>query len=176
VSFGYSVATSGLEEITGKFLRTIEAEVKCSTYHLVGHSLGNVIIRNGFKTGYPSGLGRIVMLAPPNQPAELARVLRENKIYKVLTGDAGQKLGDERFYESLPVPDVPFGIIAGDAAHTGLFKVPSDGVITVESTKLNGMADWAVVHHTHTFLMDGSDTFERVRSFLQAGRFRSTPR
>jgi triacylglycerol lipase len=171
LTFGYAGATSTLDRITARLLGVIRTRIETPAYHLVGHSLGCVVIRNGFRAGYPSGLRRVAMLAPPNRPAELAASLRRNRLYRVLTGEPGQLLSDEEFYRTLPIPPVPFGVIAGDRCHTGLFDEPSDGVVTVEGTKLAGMADWVVVHHTHTFLMNGRDTFELVAAFLRTGAF-----
>lgn len=171
LSFGYSGAASPLDRITARLLGMIRERVETPRYHLVGHSLGCVVIRNGFRSGYPPGLGRVVMLAPPNRPAELAGRLRRNPLYRLFTGEPGQLLSDEAFYRALPIPTVPFGVIAGDRCHTGLFDEPSDGVVTVEGAKLAGMADWAVVHHTHTFLMNARETFELTAAFLRSGNF-----
>lgn len=173
VLYGYYVSTSTLDEITRGLMTRIAKKNRCPTYHLVGHSLGNIIARNGFreKFTYPGGLGRIVMLAPPNQSAELARQLRDNKIYHWLTGDSGQKLGDEAFYASLPTPVVEFGVIAGTASFTGLLDGPSDGVVLVENTRLDGMADWVTVERSHTYIMNGEETFHYVDRFLGAGSF-----
>jgi hypothetical protein len=149
----------------------IEAEVSTPTYHLVGHSLGNIVIRNGFVEGYPPGLKRVVMIAPPNSPADLAGVLKHYAVYRWWTGDAGQKLTDEDFYGELPIPEVEFGIIAGDKGQRLSFNEPNDGVVRVENTKLEGMTDWTVVHRTHTFIMNAVDTFELSFRFLETGSF-----
>jgi triacylglycerol lipase len=173
ILYGYNVSSNTLDEITSALIRQIKEENTCPTYHLVGHSLGNIVVRNGFadRFAYPVGMGKIVMLAPPNKPAELAKQLRDNKIYHWLTGDSGQKLGDEQFYSTLHVPLVPFGVIAGTESYTGLPRGPSDGVVLVESTKLNGMADWVAVPRTHTYIMNGEDTFHHVVHFLKYGQF-----
>ena len=172
VSFGYNSRKNDIETISSAFLEWLTREVETPTYHLVAHSLGNVILRYAFEAGYPKGLGRVVMLAPPNHPAELARVLRDKKLYRLLTGETGQKLADDDFYRRLPVPDVEFGVIAGNKSRTGLLRgQPSDGVVTVESTKLDGMNDWVLVHHTHTFMMNSPATFTLVRRFLRTGSF-----
>ena len=77
-------------------------------------------------------------------------------------------------YRELPVPRVEFGVIAGSKSRTGLLRgEPNDGVVTVESTKLDGMSDWVLVHHTHTFMMNSRGTFELVRNFLRSGRFQA---
>jgi hypothetical protein len=171
-SFPYRATDASLDGISDALRRYVEAEVETSRYHLVGHSLGNIIIRNGFVGGYPPGLGRIVMIAPPNQPAQLAMKLRDNPLFQMFSGDAGQKLGDESFYRNLPVPDVEFGIIAGNKGQTVTFDEPNDGIVALESTKLRKMTDWVEVSNVHTFIMNSRATREQVVSFLREGRFR----
>ena len=170
--FGYRTPCSSLDAVSRELTDAIVQDDPRQTYHLVGHSLGNVIIRNGFRTGFPEGLGRVVMLAPPNRPALLARKLAGNPLFRLATREPGQRLGDSEFYQSLPVPTVPFGVIAGTKSHTPLFNEPSDGVVTAASTRLAGMADWAPVNHTHTFLMNTGQTSLLVQEFLRNGRFR----
>ena len=172
LNFPYNQTIRSLDEISGQLVEFIGQKMKTSDYHLIGHSLGNVIIRNAFRKDYPAGLGKIVMLAPPNQPAHLARRLKKNLIYWVFTGDSGQKLSEEKFYRDLPIPRVPFGVIAGDKGQSLTFSEPNDGVVTVESTKLEGMADWILLHHGHTFIMNCKDTFEHCVRFVESGRFK----
>jgi hypothetical protein len=71
----------------------------------------------------------------------------------------------------LPVPTVEFGIIAGRKGQSISFEEPNDGVVLVESTKLEGMSDWIVLERTHTFIMTAEDTFEYCRRFLETGSF-----
>ena len=170
-NYAYSQRTSSLDELSDELHQFINERVSTSRYHLVGHSLGNIIIRNGFKRKYREGLIRIVMIAPPNRPAELAQFFEGNIVYRWITGDSGQKLADPAFYESLPVPSVAFGIIAGSKGHRIGFEEPNDGVIKVETTKLFGASDWIVLDHTHTFIMIAPDTFEYCRRFLETGSF-----
>jgi len=172
LNFPYNQTIHSLDEISGQLVEFIGQKMKTSDYHLIGHSLGNVIIRNAFRKDYPAGLGKIVMLAPPNQPAHLAKRLKKNLIYRVFTGDSGQKLSEEKFYRDLPIPTVPFGVIAGDKGQSLTFSEPNDGVVTVGSTKLKGMADWILLHHGHTFIMNCKDTFEHCVRFIESGRFK----
>ena len=174
LNFPYNQTIHSLDEISGQLVEFIGQKVKTSDYHLIGHSLGNVIIRNAFRKEYPDGLGKIVMLAPPNQPAHLAKLLKKNPVYRIFTGDSGQKLSEEDFYSDLPVPTVPFGVIAGDKGQSLTFSEPNDAVVTVESTKLDGMADWILLHHGHTFIMNCKDTFEHCRHFLEEGSFKQS--
>jgi pimeloyl-ACP methyl ester carboxylesterase len=176
-SLGYSGAFEDLDEITNRLHRLIDKDVLTQRYHLVGHSLGNVIIRSGFRRPYRSGLGRIVMLAPPNSPAALAKRWHKRLWYRLIFGDPGQKLADDKYYAALPVPTVEFGVIAGSKSHTSLHSdAPSDGVVLLENTKLPGMADWVAVEHTHTFIMNSTNTFELLVRFLRTGRFAAAER
>jgi triacylglycerol lipase len=174
VNFPYNQTIDSLDEISDQLIGFIGKKVKTTNYHLVGHSLGNVIIRNAFRKEYPAGLGKIVMLAPPNQPAHLAKLLKKNLIYLWITGDSGKKLSEEAFYRDLPVPTVRFGIIAGDKGQSLTFSEPNDGMVSIESTKLDGMADWLLLHHGHTFIMNCRDTFEQCRRFIERGSFKQS--
>jgi hypothetical protein len=169
--FGYSPRRQSLDDLSFALRRFIERRVESPTYHLIGHSLGNIIVRHGFREGYREGLGRIVMLAPPNRPAVVASRLRENRLYRWWTGDSGQKVGDVEFYRTLPVPGVEFAVIAGDRGPRIVFEGPNDGVLLVESTRLDGMKEWKVLHHTHTLIMMAKDTAELCARFLESGSF-----
>ena len=172
LNFPYNQTTDSLDEISDQLIEFVRKKGKTTTYHLIGHSLGNVIIRNAFRKKFPDGLGKIVMLAPPNHPAHLAKLLKKNPFYRMFTGDSGQKLSEQEFYRDLPVPTVPFGVIAGDKGQSLTFSEPNDAVVTVESTKLDGMADWILLHHGHTFIMNCKDTFEHCQRFIESGRFK----
>jgi len=172
-NFPYGEKDSSLDEISDALAVFLEKNVQTPRYHFVAHSLGNVIIRNALRKSLRPGLGRIVMLAPPNRPARLAKLLKESHFYRWLVGDSGQKLAEDEFYRTLPVPPVEFGIIAGDKGQRLSFDEPNDGIVDVEGTKLAGMKAFAIVHHTHTFLMNAKDTFVLCKQFLQSGSFAS---
>jgi hypothetical protein len=169
--FGYRPRRPTLDELSSALRSFVSDRVRAPVYHFIGHSLGNVIVRHGFREGFRPGLGRIVMLAPPNRPARLAGTLRENRLFRFWTGDSGQKLGDAEFYRSLPIPPVEFGVIVGDRGHHFGFDEPNDGVVSVEGAKLEGMSDFVVLHHTHTLIMMAQDTADLCHQFLKYGRF-----
>ena len=51
-------------------------------------------------------------------------------------------------------------------------RTPSDGIVPVERTKLEGMSDFLALPYTHTFIMDKTAVQDQVVHFLQHGRFR----
>ena len=174
LNFPYGVRGETLDQITDRFLQYVQENVKTDRYYFIGHSLGNIIVRNGFKKEYRPGLSRIVMLTPPNKSPDLAKRFKDIDLYRWIFGDSGQKLSSDAFYETLPMPKVEFGVLAGNKSSELLLNQPSDGTVTVEETKLEGMADFLVLHHSHTFFMDSEDTANACVRFLQTGRFSGT--
>lgn len=170
-NFPYAPTFHRFDTLVSTLHDFIVARVATPRYHLIGHSLGNVLIRARFRHGYPAGLTRIVMITPPNHPPKLARKLKRFPPFQLWAGDSGQQLASEAFYQSLPVPDVPFGVIAGNRGQRLTFDEPNDGIVTVESTRLTGMADHLVLPHSHTFIMNRRATAAAAIHFLRHGRF-----
>ena len=145
--------------------------------HFVTHSLGAVMLRSYLATHTITNLGRVVMLGPPNRGSEVADALRNNLIYRLLTGPAGQQLGTRP--EDAPRHLGPIhcetGIIAGDRSLNPFFSLlipgPDDGKVAVESTRIEGMKDFEVVHCTHTWIMRDATVISDVLGFLETGRF-----
>lgn len=164
--------------------------------NLVGHSLGNIVIRRylaGDTT--PSHawrpdprIARIVMIAPPNHGSSTATHLSDNFLFKAVFGDSGRQLGVDwaDLERRLATPDVEFGIIAGGLGNRhGLDLFMSgddDGRITVETTRLAGASDFVVVPAVHELIANDPRVFELTLRFLTAGYFvspeqrRSIPR
>lgn len=169
--FPYAPAFHRFDTLISQLHDFIVDKVDTPCYHLVGHSLGNVLIRARFRVGYPCGLTRIVMLAPPNQPSKLARCLRSCPPFQLWSGESGRLLASPEFYATLPVPSVPFGVIAGNKGQRITFDEPNDNIITVESTRLAGMADHLLLPHSHSFIMNSQDTAAATIQFLRSGHF-----
>jgi triacylglycerol lipase len=144
----------------------------------VTHSLGGILVRHMPDLPWR----RVVMLAPPNQGSLVARSFRELPAFRWFYGPAGQEvaLGDE-----WPAPPAPFGVIAGTRTTsvanptswltTGLRVFPPghehDGTVSVEETRLPGMADFRTVAAGHTFIMNDPRVRAWVVRFLREGRF-----
>ena len=52
-----------------------------------------------------------------------------------------------------------------------MLESPDDGRVSVEDTKLEGMADFVVVKHSHAFMMRMRKPIELTIRFLRTGSF-----
>ena len=144
----------------------------------VTHSMGGVIVRH---LGDPRiRWARIAMLAPPNQGSQLAAGLASNALYRWFYGPAGSELADGAAW---PPPPAPFAVIAGtrNLAWTNPSSwtvgrrfapgVANDGTVAVDETRLAGMAAFAEVGATHTWIMNDPHVARLVVRFLRTGVF-----
>ena len=147
------------------------------TVHFVTHSMGGILLRYFLETNVIDNFGRVVMLSPPNQGSEVVDKLSGVPGFKALNGPAGMQLGTD--LDDVPAQLGPatfaVGIITGNHS-INLFlsmMIPGedDGKVSVERAKLEGMADFLVVPHTHPFIMKSELVIDQVLYFLEHGRF-----
>lgn len=184
---GYYVANSGYDSRAGDIEGLADSAItaalnECAAWHaarihFVTHSLGGILVRQYLQDHSIDGLGRIVMLAPPNQGSEVADLLRDNSLYRFATGPAGQQLGTGAQSVPLRLQPIPgeIGVIAGDSSSDPWFSpsIPGDddGKVSVQRARLAEMQDFLVVDNGHTFIMHDDTVQEQVLHFLQTGRF-----
>ncbi len=148
-----------------------------ATIHFVTHSMGGILVRSFLAEAPPPELGRVVMLAPPNQGSEVVDWLGRYPWFHRVFGPAAGELSTGA--DSLPCrlgpADFPLGILIGDrGAHWPLarcFTGANDGKVAVARARLEGMADFRVVDCGHAFIMRDRRVQELVVRFLRAGEF-----
>jgi pimeloyl-ACP methyl ester carboxylesterase len=145
--------------------------------HFLTHSLGGILIRYYLAVKNIEKLGKVVMLAPPNQGSEIVDKLGTWELFKRLNGPAGLQLGTdpESVPNNLGLLNFQAGIIAGDKTVNLLLSLlipgANDGKVSVNRAKAKGMADFIVVPYTHPFIMQRSYVIQQALYFIQNGRF-----
>ena len=158
-----------------EYLRAIRAD----TLHLVGHSLGGLVIVKLFEE-HSEALeqlppGRIVLLGSPLRGSLTARNLARLPFGKTIMGRAvGEELLVPRERRWIARRDL--GVIAGDLG-VGLGRLvgrlggASDGTILVEETQIEGAVDRVVLRVSHTGMVFSAAVAGQAGAFLSTGRF-----
>ncbi|MCG7498339.1 alpha/beta hydrolase [Vibrio sp. Of7-15] len=150
---------------------------KAKRIHFVTHSMGGILVRQYLSTEKIENLGRVVMLAPPNQGSEVVDALANFPPFQWLNGPAGKQLGtdDRSVPNQLGTANFELGIIAGNRTFNPILSTllpnPDDGKVSVERTKLNGMKEHITLPVTHTFIMRNGEVIQNTITFLKEGRF-----
>ena len=149
--------------------------------NFVTHSMGGLLTRYYIHHHHPENLGKVVMIGTPNKGSESADFLMESKIFspifEKIYGPAGQQLGTKHEYVTHDI-DYPLGVIAGSQSINPLapwmladIDSGHDGIVPVENTKIDGMADHIVLPATHTFMVFSPEVIKQSAYFLDHGKF-----
>jgi len=152
--------------------------------HFVTHSLGGILVRQYLRNHQLHKLGNTVMLGPPNKGSELVDFFQASPylkgLFEQINGPAGQQLGTQAssMPNSLGPVDFPLGVIAGNKNRNPVFNAllpkPSDGKVSVESTKLAGMHEHLELAVDHTWMMNHPSVIKATMAFLKYGTFTPT--
>ncbi len=179
LNLAYPTWRTPLEEAVESHLhRALQTKLPAGTekVHFVTHSMGGIALRQYLSQHAITNLGRVVMLAPPNQGSRMAHPFKHSAVARWVMGPNLARLGTAS--DDLPQRAGPlnceFGVIAGsgsllskwfDPAH------PGDGRVAVESTKLSGMTDHLVLPIRHSFMICHREVCEQAATFITQGRF-----
>jgi len=164
LNFGYSSYCCSISEIGEKLRAELARTVgpQHTQVHFVGHSLGNIVIRYVLtRDTLPPRVGRVVMLAPPNQGAHAANtfapfagwLLRPVTELRADTAATVRKLPRVR--------DVQIGVIAAR----------DDRTVKLPETHLAEETAHVVVGGGHSFIMRREDVKRQLVVFLRTGHF-----
>jgi pimeloyl-ACP methyl ester carboxylesterase len=170
--YGYQSVRRGLEENARRLAAVCEKAGK--PLHLVGHSLGGLVVM-AMMHAYPHiAVRRAVLIGSPYTDSAAARGMARYSWSRILLG---QTIKDWLHGPRPRVPDgVEVGVIAGDAS-IGLGRLfvslpaPNDGVVILDETHVPGAADSVVLHISHSAMLISPAVARAVCAFLNNGSF-----
>jgi pimeloyl-ACP methyl ester carboxylesterase len=178
LNIDYPSTKYSIEEIVDWLLPIIQKKVDQNrTVNFIGYSMGGLIARAFIHRYRPKKMGRLIQLASPNKGSEIADFLKDNFIFKKVFGPAGQQLitNQKQFKHIFGNVDYELGVIAGDLVLDPISALimgkPSDGRVSVESTKIKGMKDHIVVKVGHKYFPHSRRVHKYALHFLQNGFF-----
>jgi pimeloyl-ACP methyl ester carboxylesterase len=169
---GYRSVRHGLQENARRLAGVCE---KAGTpLHLVGHSLGGLVIM-AMVHAYPHiAVRRVVLIGSPYADSAAARGMAR---YAWSRGLLGQTIKDWLEAARPQVRDrVEVGIIAGDTS-IGLGRLfvslpaPNDGVVILDETHVPGAADSIILHISHSAMLVSPAVARAACAFLKKGTF-----
>jgi len=145
--------------------------------HFVTHSIGGILLRYAHQVAPIPDLGRVVMLAPPNQGSEVIDITRNWPTTEIFAGEAGLQLGTDAnsIPRQLGPVDFELGVIAGTGSinffMSAMLPAPNDGKVSVASTRIDGMDDFLVVDNSHHYITESEAVIRNTSYFLKHGMF-----
>jgi pimeloyl-ACP methyl ester carboxylesterase len=151
------------------------AVLEAPRVHLVGHSLGGVIVLRYLQRGADKRVRRAVLLGAPVAGCRAAEDLARHAGGELLLG---KSLGVWREPVDVSVaPRFEIGAIAGTVA-LGLGRMvtrlpkPNDGVVCVDETKFPALRDHLALPVGHTLMLASPSIARQTAAFLRTGAFR----
>jgi pimeloyl-ACP methyl ester carboxylesterase len=154
-------------------LHTLLSENTAEELHLVGHSMGGLVILNLLSRFDDLPPGRVVLMGTPVKGSSIAKRLQKLPGLKLMFGKARENL--MQGFQHTPL-NHETGIIRGTRA-LGLGRIagqrsePNDGSVTVSETDLDGLKDSVELEVAHSEMLISIEVVEQVEQFLLHGKF-----
>ncbi len=174
--FTYRTTIEPLETVIERLHETIE-RLQAPNVHLIGHSLGGVVLMRLFESPLVASLppGRVIMLGSPVCGSCAARRLESLGVGRFMLGG---RVADELLPQREPSwrADRELGVIAGTRP-LGLgrlfarFDEPNDGTVSLRETEIAGATDRLVLPVSHMGMLMSARVAREAGRFLTDGRF-----
>ncbi|AMP01351.1 alpha/beta hydrolase family protein [Collimonas arenae] len=162
--FAYSAAFERWQPCVDRLQRFITTCSNGERFIVVGHSLGCVLTR-AVLPQLAQAPQMCFFLAPPTRASSYAIKLSRWRLFKLITGEMGQLLANQKFMESLPMPQVPLRIYAGIKGPRGRWMPfgdePNDGILSVSEVQL-GSFPLQLLPTIHTVIMNSRQVANEI--------------
>jgi len=171
--FSYPTRGDNLEGHADK-LHSFVCEQRTAECHLVGHSMGGLVILNMLSRYDDLPPGRVVLMGTPVRGSNVVRRMERLPGHGFIFGKARENLLNG-FQFSPPghetgtirgTREFGFGQIAGKQAE------PNDGSVCVSETELDGLKDTVDLEVSHSEMLISAEVAEQVGHFLLSGKFK----
>jgi pimeloyl-ACP methyl ester carboxylesterase len=171
----YSAARDTMPQII-EGLQALVQELSPAQLHLVGHSLGGLVIYRFLERFPQQPPGRVVFLGTP---AIASRTAVQASHFSLVASLMGQPVADELLkpqerrwtYEQRPLGVIagtqPFGV----GQFLAQFEEDCDGTVAVSETRMPGANEHMVLPVSHAGLLVSPRVAKETGEFLQHGRF-----
>jgi pimeloyl-ACP methyl ester carboxylesterase len=175
-AFHYRSVTATVGEAV-EALREFIIGLNADAVHLVGHSLGGIVLLRLLESFTAVPPGRVVLLGSPVNGSCVARGLACWRLGSAVLGrmvEVELLQAPQRRWEG----GRDLGLIAGSQS-LGLGRVvaelphPNDGTVAVVETELPGATDRIVLPVSHTGMLFSAEVVRQTACFLRHGRFDS---
>ena len=174
----YPSTKQPIEDLVDTVHESISNEVsKYKTVSFVGFSMGGLVIRAYLNKYKLSNLEKVIMIGTPNNGSDVAYFFKDNMLYKKFFGPAGKQLTTNQQNCDVLFGKIYYdcGIIAGslplDFCYPIMRKSPSDGKVTIASTKLSNMKDHIILRVAHWYMPQSKSVWKQVLHFLEHSKF-----
>jgi pimeloyl-ACP methyl ester carboxylesterase len=173
--YSYPTLRLGLEENAERLTGYCE-KLGAEKLHLVGHSMGGLVILNALRRRALPCLGRVVAVGTPYGGCFTARRLQRIPGGRWILGKCIPQWLSARHPGTLERYEI--GVIAGCGGIGGGRIIapdlprPNDGVVCVSETAVPGMRDQIVLDVSHTSMLFSQEVARQVCAFLERGKFR----
>ena len=173
-TFDYSTVRDGID-VASEVLRERIGASGNGKVHLVGHSLGGLLAAMIVQRNPDLIDGRIVCLGAPLRGSAAARSLKGIPGGSTLLGRSAEVLehGLDRWDGPCELGVIAGRLPLGMGFLLGGVTAPHDGTVSVEETRLPGIADHRVIAAAHTGLVYSDQAARHAIAFIRDGRFAS---
>jgi pimeloyl-ACP methyl ester carboxylesterase len=176
--FSYAPVTETLNDVASK-LGDFVAGGGNEPAHLVGHSLGGVVVLRMLALGLNVNVDRVVCLGSPLCGSRAAFHLNQIDWGNLILGKtiAEGVLEDAAHTWAGKVAEAyEIGIIAGDVPvgfgrFVAGFDEPNDGTVAISETRMPGAKDHLVLPVSHVGMLISRDVVDQTAAFLKRGEF-----
>jgi pimeloyl-ACP methyl ester carboxylesterase len=175
-AFSYPSVKSNVTANAVSLVRFLSA-LRADSLHVVGHSLGGLVIIKAFESIEESSLppGRLLLLGSPLQGSLTARRATRLPFGRSILGVGAH---EELFSTSVrkwrgkrPLAVIAGNLSVGMGRLLGAHSSPSDGTVFVEETRLDGAVQHLELRVSHFGLPFSKEVASQASSFFRTGHF-----